>query len=147
MSHTRSLNVASDVRYSNTPVRPSDSRLAALLESKPARDEVPLEVWWHLVESLRHSIAVRRAREGIERLDVHVLDAELSRAQASALAALAQVGPGPADRRPSGRSPQLSVRSTISELARHIVSPRRTTPEALRGAVLDHLDALAAVRG
>src|SRR3954447_2656237 len=147
MSHTSSLNVASDVRYSHTPVRPSDSRLAALLDSKPAKDEVPLEVWWHLVESLRHSIAVRRAREGIERLDVHVLNAEVSQAQASALAALAQVGAGAADRRPSGCPPHLSVRSTIRELARHLVSARRTSPEALRGAVLDHLDALAAARG
>src|SRR3954465_6614177 len=98
MSHTSSLNVASDVRYSHTPVRPSDSRLAALLESKPAGDEVPLEVWWHLVESLRHSIAIRRAREGIERLHVELLEDELAQAEASALAALAQVGSVRGDR-------------------------------------------------
>ncbi len=123
-------------------VRPSDSRLAALLESKPTGDQVPLEVWWYLAESLRHSVPVRRAREGVAILGADVLKDEIDRARLSACAALARLGQGPSDRRTVTRPGPLSVRTSIYELARLVVSARPTSLETLRGAVLDHLDAL-----
>ncbi len=125
-----------------TAFRPSDQRLAALLESKPATDEVPLETWWHLAESLQHSVVVRRAREGAAVLDAATLEHKTYQARWSAQAALAHLGPGPSRRPPVGRLGQPNVRATVRTLARFIVSPRPTPRENLRGAVLDHLDAL-----
>jgi hypothetical protein len=127
-------------------LRPSDARLAALLESKPSVEEIPLEVWWYIVESLRHSVAVRRAREGVAVLGSEALRCETRRAEWSARAALAQVGGGPSKRRTSSRQGEPTVRATICDLARLIVSSRPTALDTVRGAVLDHLQALASAQ-
>ncbi len=126
-----------------TAARPLDARLTAVLESKLSVDEVPLETWWHLAESLRHSIAVRRAREGVAIIDADVLQRASYRAIWSAQAALAHLGEG-SSKRTAGRPGRPNVRATIRDLARLIVSVRATPLETLRGAVLDHLEALGA---
>jgi hypothetical protein len=123
--------------------RPSDMRLAAVIESKPAVDEVPLEAWWHLADCLRQSVPVRRAREGIEVLDAAALQRATHQAIWSAQAALAHLGEGTSTRTPDRPGPP-NVRATMRDLARLIVSPRATPLEALRGSVLDHLEALGA---
>jgi hypothetical protein len=127
--------------------RPSDARLAALLESKPAAEEIPLEAWWYLVESLRHSVAVRRAREGVAVLGAAALTRETQQARCSAQAALRHLGQGPCRRRTIGRDGQRGVRATICDLARLIVSSRSTALETVRGAILDHLEALDSPQG
>jgi hypothetical protein len=86
-----------------TANRRLDTRLAAVPESKPSADEVPLEAWWHLVESLRHSIPVRRTREGVVILDAGILRRETYQAAwCAAQAALAHLGEGPSKWTPTG---------------------------------------------
>jgi hypothetical protein len=124
-------------------VRSLDNSVAAVLESKPSVDEVPPEAWWHIAESLHHAIAVRRAREGIARLHAAVLQRHIYEAAWSAQAALARLGEGPI-KQTSGRSSPPSIRGTSADLARLIVSARVTPLETLRGALLNHLEALGA---
>jgi hypothetical protein len=123
-------------------VRRADPRLAAVLDGKPAADEVPLEVWWHLADSLQHAVSVRRAREGVELLDLDDLNRETYKARWSAQAALAHLGQGAAIWPVADRRDKLSVRTSIRDLARLIVSARPTPMDKLRGAVLNHLEAL-----
>jgi hypothetical protein len=123
-------------------VRPFDSRLAAVLDGKPPADEVPMEAWWHLADSLEHAVSVRRAREGVELLDPDDLERETYKARWSAQAALAHLGQGSALWPANARRERLSVRTSIRDLARLIVSARPTPMDKLRGAVLNHLDAL-----
>src|SRR3954447_17871281 len=89
MTTTTEAAIGSSVRdcCPITAFRPTDHRLAALLESKPAADDVPLEAWWHLAESLQHSVAVRRAREGVATLDAAALRQQTYQARWSAQAA------------------------------------------------------------
>jgi hypothetical protein len=122
--------------------RPSDPRLAAVLDGKPPADEVPIEAWWHLADSLQHAVSVRRAREGVELLDVEDLRRATYKARWSAQAALAHLGQGSTTWPTAGRCGQPSVRTSIRDLARLIVSARLTPVDKLRGAVLNHLDAL-----
>ena len=107
MTTTTEAAIGSSVRdcCPITAFRPTDHRLAALLESKPAADDVPLEAWWHLAESLQHSVAVRRAREGVATLDAAALRQQTYQARWSAQAALAHLGPGPS-RRPNWSLPR-----------------------------------------
>src|SRR4051794_32972370 len=77
VSNANAIQGLREVQHLPAAVRPADATLAALLENKETVDEVPLEAWWHIAESLRHSIAVRRDQEGIQRLETDVLDAEL----------------------------------------------------------------------
>jgi hypothetical protein len=124
--------------------------LDAVLQGKPPSDEVPVAVWWLLAESLAHSVLVRRATEGVEILDPPSLHLEARRGRLAAEAALERLidatmsSPAVKDR-PIGhrRIPaNPTVRTTIRELARLIVTPRCTPAELLRAAILSHLDAL-----
>jgi hypothetical protein len=146
VTSTSALQVSAPDDLFLVAIRPADPALAALLESKPTAEDVSLEVWWHVVQSLQHSLAVRRAREGVAVLTAEHLEQELHEAEAWAEAALAELGPGPSWRRTVGRHVEPGVRTTMSELARLIVSARCTEPQALRGALLDHLRALDAPR-
>jgi hypothetical protein len=122
--------------------RRSDPRLAAVLDGKPPADEVPTEAWWHLADSLQHAVSVRREREGVELLDSDDLKRETYKARWSAQAALAHLGQGAAIRPVADRREKLTVRTSIRDLAKLIVSARPTPMDKLRGAVLNHLEAL-----
>lgn len=141
MTGTNTRTRRSKQRCTIATDQPLDSRLAAVLELKPSSDEVPLEVWCHLVESLRHSITVRRAREGVEVPDPRDLQHATHQAIWSARAALAHLGEGTSERavRPGG---SLSVRTTMRDLTHLIVTGRSTPLDRLRRAVLSHLEAL-----
>src|SRR3954449_6342616 len=127
---------------SSSTLGTSDPRLAAVLDRKPPADEVPMEAWWHLADSLEHAVAVRRAREGVELLDADALTRETYKARWSAQAALAHLGQGSAIWPTGRRREHLSVRTSIRDLAGLIVSPRPTALDKLRGAVLNHIEAL-----
>jgi hypothetical protein len=142
MTRTNAGPAEASARCPISAVRPPDPRLAAVLDGKPPGDEVPMEAWWHLADSLQHAVSVRRAREGVELLDADNLKRETYQAQWSAQAALAHLGQGPAIWPDTGHRRQLSVRLSIRDLARLMVSARPTPIDKLRGAVLHHLEAL-----
>ena len=134
---------------SAAPSRPTDRMLAAVLEGKPLADEVPLAVWWFLAESLRHSVIVRRATEGVALLDLPVLRVELGRARRAAEAALEELECASSnpetltdDRGVPPVAGRPSVRATTRDLARLFVTSRPTLKVRLRSAILDHLEAL-----
>jgi hypothetical protein len=141
-----------------TADRPEDAALAAVLLAKPVADDVPLAVWWFLAESLRHSVRVRRAIEGVESLGAATFRLEVSRALTHAEAALEEIDqravgsvPGDdADRpHPVLRNPTLrnnaTLRVTICALARLMVKSRTVTTIQLRATILAHLQALRSV--
>jgi hypothetical protein len=133
---------------------PTDPMLAAVLQGKPAADEIPLAAWWLLAESLSHSVIVRRATERVEIADAPTIHLETKRAWFAAVAALEQLKDPAAKRsgldagrvgcrvgsRRRGENP--TVRATTRELALLIVSHRTTPIGRLRAAILAHLDAL-----
>jgi hypothetical protein len=133
-----------------TPDRPTDPALAAVLLAKPVTDDVPLAVWWFLAESLRHSVSVRRAAEGVEHLGASKFRLQVSRARMYAEAALEEidqlaVGSVTVDatrwRHPALPS-NATLRVTICALACLMVRSRVVTTVQLRATILAHLHAL-----
>jgi hypothetical protein len=127
----------------------AESRLAAVLESKPPTDQVSLAAWWFVTSSLESSVQVRRALEGIEprtRVAVHLA---VLRAQQSARAALeelpANLGASPSE--PArATEPMPLLRRTIRSLALLVVTPRVTTAAQLSAALHWHIETLEACR-
>ncbi len=146
----RVMPVHSPTYRAITPVRPTDPALAAVLLAKPLDDDVPLATWWFLAESLRHSVSVRRAAEGVERPSAARLRLQVIRAAMYAEAALEEIdqlaaGSGTVDethRQHSAPADNATLRVTICALACLIVTSRTITAMQLRGTILAHLQAL-----
>jgi hypothetical protein len=138
----------------STADRANDPRLAAVLLAKPLSDDVSLAAWWLLAESLRYSVTVRRATEGVEIRREAELRLDASRAASYAEAALEELGQVPAepltveDSRwvPRALPSNATLRLTTCAIARLIVSSRPVTTAQLRATILAHLDALAYAR-
>jgi len=133
-----------------TENRVADTPLSAVLQGKPAADDVPVAAWLLIADSLQHSVLVRRALEGVAILAVPVLRLETNRARLAALAALEELGDEvteplrPPVRPPDSRGfPSIpALRATSYDLARLIVSPRVTSRDRLCAAIHIHLEAL-----
>jgi hypothetical protein len=128
----------------------SDPTLAAVLLAKRAADDVPLATWWFLAESLRHSVCVRRAAEGVESLGAAEFERQVNRASLYAETALEEIdqqaaNPSTIDD-PLWRHPTLpnnaTLRVTICALACLMVKSRAVTPVQLKATILAHLRAL-----
>jgi hypothetical protein len=146
-AHARSNQAVGPASMSD--VCAADTPLAAVLQGKPAADEISVATWWLLAESLRQSVLVRRAAEGAMVPSTEIRLAA-NRARLGCEAALAELGTTPVDRR-LGCAPRVgsrravpppTLRITIYSLARLIVSARTTSPATLRAAILVHLEAL-----
>ena len=79
------------VLVSQSSTRTANSRLDALLKSKPPTDQVSLAAWWFVVSSLESAVPVRRAVEGVEVLSAAALARAVSRAQSAVRAALEEM--------------------------------------------------------
>jgi hypothetical protein len=125
--------------------RAANSRLAALLESKPPTDQVSLAAWWFVVSSLESSVQVRRVIQGVEWLSASSVANAVSTAQDATRAALEEL-PGwfgvlPRGGDNFGEAAPL-LRSTIRSLALLVVTPRVTTARQLAEALASHSHAL-----
>jgi hypothetical protein len=129
--------------------RSKDTALAAVLMGKPV-ERIPIAAWWFVADSLRSSVEVRRSVLGIAVLTHAEFYAELERAKECARAAMEEIS----DEQWSGTPllagsiadcgrPAATLRVTIHELARLIVTPRETTPVRLGGSLCTHLQALS----
>jgi hypothetical protein len=130
--------------------RNDDPTLAAVLLAKQAVDDVPLATWWFLAESLRHSVCVRRAAEGVASLGAAEFELQVSRASLYAETALEELDQQAADPMSAvdvlWRHPALpnnaTLRVTICALACLMVKSRAVTPVQLKATILAHLRAL-----
>jgi hypothetical protein len=121
----------------------ADPALVAVLRGKPADEEITQATWWLVADSLRFSVQVRRWAEGVPELSARKLDQVAECARRSAQVALAELGrdlsePAPHD----ALVATATIRITMHELARLVVSPRATTAARLRVALEAHLEAL-----
>jgi hypothetical protein len=125
-----------------------DSVLTAVLLAKPA-EPIPLAAWWFVADSLHSSVQVRRSALGVASLSERDFRCAVGRARNAAEAALEELpdGASEAGSVPEGTQleprPATTLRMTIHELARLVVTPRVTTGPRLRGALCLHLHALA----
>jgi hypothetical protein len=133
-----------------TEPRPVDTPLDAVLQGKPSADEIPIAAWWFVAEALRHSVLVRRTVEGVATLPDPVFRLEASRARMAAEAALEELVDEVSmattlENSNTGNkySPTIpTIRATIYDLARLVVSPRSTPTVTLKAAIVAHLQAL-----
>jgi hypothetical protein len=138
---------------STTETLPADPPLSAVLQGKPPNDDVPLAAWWLIAESLRHSVPVRRAAEGVETLATAELCLEKFQARLASQFALHELGDHSIFRKASSEeaavtgqsSPVLTLRGTIRNLARLMVRGRPTPTSELVTAIQLHLEALKLV--
>lgn len=126
----------------------ADARLAALLQSKPDTEPIPLAAWWFIAASLQSSVQVRRCLEGVESLTAETLAQCIQRAHQAAGAALEELPESPAGAQAVDRvamtcvQPVAALRCSVLALARLTVRSRATTTAELRGALLTHMHAL-----
>jgi hypothetical protein len=131
--------------------RLGDAALTAVLRTKPDDDQVPTSVWWLIAESLRTSVAIRRAltaRLPVEPHDMAVLVTEAGLLTDLALAELTDAtGARPALAQvsePVGR-PEFGLQVGVLVLARMLVSHRVTSPQRLANVLAAHRRALATI--
>jgi hypothetical protein len=131
---------------SESSTRAANSRLDALLKSKPPTDQVSLAAWWFVVSSLESAVPVRRAVEGVEVLSAAALARAVSRAQNAARAAIEEL-PTDVESLPfavqTSQDSVLRLRTTIGTLALLVVTPRVTTTQQLTAALIHHWHAIS----
>jgi hypothetical protein len=123
--------------------RTSDASLTAVIHGKPPSDQVPTAVWWFLAECLEHSVTIRRALDGAAALPHHALLLIVKRARFAGEAALDELDAPPKRGQFDATAvepPALHV--SIRDLARIVVTHRRTPAEILRQAIHAHLAVL-----
>jgi hypothetical protein len=150
------IDMAADDQLAETV---GDSALAALLRTKPSDEEIPAAVWWLIAETLRTSVAIRRAvsaSTSVTGAEISTLISEARLLTDAALAELAEttgarpipIGLGAQRRDPSRAAPTrpaFGLQMSVLFLARLLVSHRLTTPQRLANTLSAHLRALAAL--
>jgi hypothetical protein len=120
----------------------NDASLAAVIHGKPTSDQVPIAVWWFLAECLDHSVTIRRALDGAATMPHHSLLLTVKRARFAGETALDELDAPPKGQLDTTTVEPPALHVSIRDLARIVVTHRRTSVDVLCQAIRAHLAAL-----